>query len=115
MSTSINENIHRKEAWDKVSGNAKYTADKPVTGYLHARLLTSPHSHARIKSIDCLKASQLQGVKSIITGNDFPVLKRSPAGRQASHCKGCGKVCRGTCCRCHRCHRGHCAESCQND
>lgn len=74
MSTSINENIHRKEAWDKVSGNAKYTADKPVTGYLHARILTSPHPHARIKSIDCLKASQLQGVKAIITGNDFPVL-----------------------------------------
>ncbi|HHV12952.1 MAG TPA: xanthine dehydrogenase family protein molybdopterin-binding subunit [Clostridiales bacterium] len=74
MSTTIGENIHRKEAWDKVSGNAKYTDDKPVTGYLHARILTSPHPHARIKSIDCSKASQLKGVRAIITGNDFPVL-----------------------------------------
>ncbi|MGF7145849.1 CO/xanthine dehydrogenase Mo-binding subunit [Anaerotaenia torta] len=74
MRTTIDESIHRKEAWDKVSGNAKYTDDKPVIGYFHARILTSPHPHARIKSIHCLEARQLKGVKAIITGNDFPVL-----------------------------------------
>lgn len=74
MRTTIDENIHRKEAWNKVTGKAQYTDDKPVTGYLHARILTSPYAHAKIKSIDCSKALQLKGVKAIITGSDFPVL-----------------------------------------
>lgn len=74
MQTSINQNIHRKEAWDKVSGKARYTDDMPVTGHLQARLLTSPHPYAKIKIIDSLRASKLQGVKAIITGQDYPVL-----------------------------------------
>lgn len=33
MSTNINQNIHRKESWDKVTGKAIYTDDIPVTKY----------------------------------------------------------------------------------
>lgn len=74
MSTTINQNIHRKESWDKVTGKAIYTDDIPVTKYLCARLLTSPYPYARIKNINILEAKKLEGVKTIIMGKDFPVL-----------------------------------------
>jgi CO/xanthine dehydrogenase Mo-binding subunit len=87
LSTTIKQNIHRKEAWDKVTGKAKYTDDLPVTNYLCARLLTSKHAYAKIKKIDTFKALELKGVKSIITGYEFPILTgplladRSPLAR----------------------------------
>lgn len=74
MSTTINQNVHRKESWDKVTGNAKYTDDYPITKCLCARLLTSPHPYAKIKFINILKAQKLEGVKAILTGHDFPIL-----------------------------------------
>lgn len=58
----------RKEAWDKVTGNAKYTGDFHFNGSLHARLLTSTHAHALIKKIDTTKAKASKGVRAVITG-----------------------------------------------
>lgn len=58
----------RKDAWDKVTGNAKYTGDIHFSGSLHARALTSPHAHAVIKKIDITKAKASKGVKAVITG-----------------------------------------------
>ena len=66
--------IPRKESWEKVSGRAKYTDDLPAIGTYHARLLTSPHAHARILKIDTSRAEALEGVKAVITGSDCPWL-----------------------------------------
>ena len=74
MSTAIGQNVHRKEAWDKVSGRAQYTDDLPATGFLSARLLTSPHAHARILGIDTDIALAVEGVNAVITGKDCPQL-----------------------------------------
>lgn len=74
MNTTINQNIHRKESWDKVTGKAKYIDDMPVTNYLCARLITSPYAYAKIKKLDTSRSIELEGVKSIITGYDFPYL-----------------------------------------
>ena len=51
---------------------AKYGADLILPGMLFARVLRSPHAHARIKSIDTSAAEALPGVKAVITGKDFP-------------------------------------------
>ncbi len=59
----------RKEAWDKVTGAAKYNGDMDTANTLHAKLLTSPHSHATIISIDTSKAYKSPGVQAIITGD----------------------------------------------
>ena len=40
-----------------------------------AKVLRSPHAHARIKSIDVSKALAYPGVKAIVTGQDMPVAK----------------------------------------
>ena len=40
---------------------------------LYARVLRSPHPHARVRSIDTSKAASLPGVKAVITHDNAPV------------------------------------------
>ena len=63
----------RHDGTDKVTGRAKYGADFEVSGMLYAKVLRSPHAHARIKSIDSTKALALSGVRAVITAEDMPV------------------------------------------
>lgn len=74
---SIGISTPRKEAWDKVTGAAKYTGDTIIPGLLHAKMLTSIYAHAIIKSIDFEEASKSGGVQAIITGDYLPVLTGS--------------------------------------
>ena len=62
----------RHDGVDKVTGRARYGADISLPGMLHAKVLRSPHAHARIKAIDSSAALALPGVKAVITGADFP-------------------------------------------
>jgi carbon-monoxide dehydrogenase large subunit len=62
----------RVDGREKVTGRATYAADVYLTGMLMCKLLTSKRSHARIVRIDTSRAEQLPGVRSIITGKDFP-------------------------------------------
>ncbi|MBX3452061.1 MAG: xanthine dehydrogenase family protein molybdopterin-binding subunit [Planctomycetaceae bacterium] len=49
----------------KALGLAKYAADMNTPGTLFARLLTSPHAHAIIKSLNVEPAKQVPGVKAV--------------------------------------------------
>jgi xanthine dehydrogenase YagR molybdenum-binding subunit len=49
----------------KVTGRAKFTHDIVRPGMLHARMLRSPHPHARIKSIDVAMAQKAPGVRAV--------------------------------------------------
>lgn len=62
----------RHDGIDKVTGRAKYGADISLPGMLHAKVLRSPHAHARVKSIDTSAALALPGVRAVVTGADFP-------------------------------------------
>ncbi|MEM9580169.1 MAG: xanthine dehydrogenase family protein molybdopterin-binding subunit, partial [Pseudomonadota bacterium] len=64
----------RPDGVDKVTGRARYGADFNMPGQLIARVLRSPHAHARITSIDTAKAEALKGVKAVITSADLPDL-----------------------------------------
>src|SRR3954453_6480639 len=66
--------IPRQDAPEKVVGRTQYVADLVLPGMLQARLLRSPHAHARIKSIDTSKALALPGVRAILTAADIPTL-----------------------------------------
>lgn len=69
----IGENIGRLDVIEKVTGSAVYADDIQFgKGLLHARIKRSPHAHARILSIDTRRASELPGVKVVLTGEDFP-------------------------------------------
>ncbi|MFA7533065.1 MAG: xanthine dehydrogenase family protein molybdopterin-binding subunit [Tissierellaceae bacterium] len=67
----------RKEAWDKVTGAAKYTGDTITTGTFHGKILTSTCAHGLIKSLNIEKAKRSKGVQAIITGEYLPALTGS--------------------------------------
>lgn len=70
----IGEEINRLDGVLKVSGKAIYTNDLNFPDLLYARVLTSPLSHAKIKSIDIEEAKKVEGVRSIVLGKDYPIL-----------------------------------------
>jgi putative selenate reductase molybdopterin-binding subunit len=64
----------RVDAVDRVTGKATYTGDVKVPGMLYARVLRSPHPHARIRAIDVSRARALPGVKAIVTHENCSVV-----------------------------------------
>jgi len=68
----IGKSIPRMESFEKVTGIAKYVHDMALPGMLYAKILTSPHAHARIVSIDKSEAEKLPGVKAVLVGSELP-------------------------------------------
>jgi putative selenate reductase molybdopterin-binding subunit len=64
-----------------VQGKPAFTADIDMRGMLYARVLRSPHAHARIKTIDATKARELKGVAAVLTWQDIPRVVYSTAGQ----------------------------------
>ncbi len=64
-----------------VQGKPAFTADIEKRGLLHAKVLHSPHAHARIKKIDASKARALEGVAAVLTWQDIPRVVYSTAGQ----------------------------------
>jgi xanthine dehydrogenase molybdenum-binding subunit len=56
----------RIDAYERVTGQAQYTGDIQLPGMLYARVLRSPHPHAKILGIDTSKAEKLPGVKAVL-------------------------------------------------
>src|SRR5579864_140147 len=63
----------RLDAVERTTGRATYTCDVKLPGMLYARVLRSPHPHARITRIDASKALALAGVRAIITHENCAV------------------------------------------
>lgn len=61
------------DAMAKATGEAVYTDDIQLPGMLHAKMLRSPHAHARIVSIDTSKAEALPGVHAVLVGSELPI------------------------------------------
>ena len=55
-----------------VTGTEPFTLDLAVPGLLHAKLLRSPHAHARIRSMDVTAALRVPGVVTVLTADDSP-------------------------------------------
>ena len=73
--------IPRPDGPEKVTGRVQYVADIQAKGLLHAKLLRSPHAHAKIVSIDTSAAKALPGVRAVITAKDIPHLKKKAPTR----------------------------------
>ena len=65
--TVVGHDTHRIDAMERASGKAIYTGDVMLPGMLYARVLRSPHPHARIRRIDVSKALALPGVKAVVS------------------------------------------------
>ena len=73
--------IPRPDGPEKVTGRVQYVADMTSRGLLHAKLLRSPHAHARIVGIDTTRAKALPGVRAVLTARDIPELKHKAPTR----------------------------------
>jgi putative selenate reductase molybdopterin-binding subunit len=62
-------------------GKPAFAADFERRGLLHAKVLHSPHAHARIKKIDASQARALPGVAAVLTWQDIPRVVYSTAGQ----------------------------------
>ena len=62
-------------------GKPAFAADIEKRGMLVAKVLHSPHAHARIKSIDASKARAIPGVAAVLTWQDIPRVVYSTAGQ----------------------------------
>ena len=66
----IGKSVPRIDALEKVTGSAMYCADLKIPGVIYAKILRSPHPHARIVSIDTSRAEAMDGVRAVATGKD---------------------------------------------
>ena len=68
----IGRALRKIDAAAKVTGATKFADDLVLPRMLYAKLLRSPHPHARIMRIDTSRAESLDGVAAVLTGKDVP-------------------------------------------
>jgi xanthine dehydrogenase YagR molybdenum-binding subunit len=68
--TVVGTHVKRLDGPDKVTGRAKYTFDIARPGMLYARVIRSPHPHARVRSVDLTAAQRAPGVKAALVHRD---------------------------------------------
>jgi len=64
--------VPRRDARDIVTGATTFLGDRQFPNLLHARVLRSPHAHARIRKIETSRAKALPGVRAVLTYADLP-------------------------------------------
>jgi xanthine dehydrogenase YagR molybdenum-binding subunit len=81
--SAIGKRVPRIDGIAKVTGAARYTVDVKLPGMLFARLLRSPHPHARVIGIDTSAAKRHPGMRAMHLGDspaeigaaaDMPIL-----------------------------------------
>ncbi len=61
----------RKDAHEKLCGEAEYVGDMEMAGMLRGKVLRSPFAHALIRSIDTTAAEAMHGVSTVLTAVDL--------------------------------------------
>ena len=71
----VGRRVPRKDALEKVTGHARYTADVQLAGMLHAALLRAPVARGRVTTLDLAPALAIPGVRGAIAMDDMPDVK----------------------------------------
>jgi CO/xanthine dehydrogenase Mo-binding subunit len=67
----VGRSAPRRDAREKLRGQAQFVADMLVPRMLHGKVLRSPIAHGRIVSIDTAAAEKIPGVVCVLTGSDL--------------------------------------------
>lgn len=76
----VRDSIKRVDAYDKVTGAAKYTADLLPTGALVAKVVRSTIANGKVTGFDLSEALKVKGVVKIVTCFDVPDIQFATAG-----------------------------------
>ena len=68
----VGKSVPRKGLVEKLTGEARYTADMKLPGLLYGRIVRSPHPHADVLAVDTSAAASLPGVYATVTPFDAP-------------------------------------------
>ena len=66
----------RRDAWEKVTGRARYAVDMDLPNMAHAAVVRSERAHAYITGIDRAEAEAAPGVIAVVTSEDLGDLGR---------------------------------------
>jgi len=77
----VGSSVLKVDALGLACGQARYTDDCDIPGLAHAKVLGSPHAHARIASIDTAQAEALPGVLAVLCHRNTPRVMRTTAGQ----------------------------------
>jgi CO/xanthine dehydrogenase Mo-binding subunit len=67
----VGQPVPRVDGIEKVTGRVRYVTDLALPGMVHAKVLRSPHPHARVRRVDVARARAWPGVVSVLTGADL--------------------------------------------
>jgi len=70
---SIGARFPKSDGVVKADGSGLYTDDLAFPRMLHAKILRSPHAHARVRGIDVKAAEAFPGVVATLVGAELPV------------------------------------------
>ncbi len=76
--TIVGKPVLRMDAYDKVTGKAKYAGDIRLPGMLYAKILRPPAHGATLKSVDTSEAERMEGVRVVNQGDLIAALHRRP-------------------------------------
>ncbi len=77
----VGKALPKVDAPKLAQGLPAFVADFERPGMLYAKILHSPHAHARIKAIDTRQADALPGVRAVLTYKNTPRVVYSTAGQ----------------------------------
>jgi putative selenate reductase molybdopterin-binding subunit len=78
---SVGRSERRVDSVKLATGRGTFVDDIALPGMLYARILHSPHAHARIVRIDATKARAIPGVAAVLTHEDVPRVPYTTAGQ----------------------------------
>ena len=78
---SVGRSERRVDSVKLATGRGTFVDDIALPGMLYARILRSPHAHARIVRIDAAKARAIPGVAAVLTHEDVPRVPYTTAGQ----------------------------------
>ena len=78
---SVGRSERRVDSVKLATGRGTFVDDIALPGMLQARILHSPHAHARIARIDAAHARSMPGVAAVLTHEDVPRVPYTTAGQ----------------------------------
>lgn len=80
QNTDVGISVEKVDGRGLVTGKASFTDDIETSNALAAKVLRSPHAHARIINIDTDEAERIDGVRTVLTHEDVPDVRYTRAG-----------------------------------
>ncbi len=78
---TVGERVVKVDGVKLAKGRGTFTDDVAIPGLLFGKIVTSPHAHARIKSIDTARARAVPGVRAVLTHKDVLRVPHTTAGQ----------------------------------